>query len=59
MTEKWKPSPWQRIMRAADRGRGLRLSAEEILQLSMDRAIQQVAENDDEEEILYHEEEDH
>lgn len=32
-------TPWQEIMRAAERGTGLRLTSDEIYQLSMDDAI--------------------
>lgn len=42
-------TPWQRIMRATNRGTGLRLSADEIGQLSSDGAIETRAELDDEE----------
>lgn len=31
--------PWQKIMRAAKRGTGLKLSADEVLRLSYDDAI--------------------
>ena len=40
-------SPYQRIVRAAERGTGLRLSAEEARQLSTDTAISYRAELDD------------
>lgn len=40
-------TPYQRIMRAANEGRGIRLSALEVRQLSLDDAIQTVARNDD------------
>lgn len=40
-------SPYQRIVRAGDRGTGLRLSPEEIQVLSRDTAIRQLASNDD------------
>lgn len=40
-------TPYQKIMRAASKKRGLRLSAEEVRQLSSDDAISQVAEHDD------------
>lgn len=40
-------SPWQKITRAAKRGRGIRLSADEVWRLSMDDAISTVAEHDD------------
>jgi hypothetical protein len=33
-------SPYQRIMRAATKGRGVRLSADEVWTLSMDGAIE-------------------
>ena len=41
----------QRIMRAAERGTGLRLSADEIGRLSQDGAIETCAANDDRAEI--------
>lgn len=41
-------SPYQRIMRAADKGRGVRLSAEDCRSMALDSAIVQLAENDDE-----------
>jgi len=37
----------QKIMRAAKRGTGLRLTADEVFQLSRDGAIATCAENDD------------
>ena len=40
---------YQRIMRAAKKGVGVRLSADEAFQLSMDDAVMQVAQADDEE----------
>jgi hypothetical protein len=43
-----KLTPWQRIIRAAKAGRGLRLTADEIYMLSQDDAIEQRARNDDE-----------
>lgn len=39
-------NPWQKIIRAAERGTGLRLTADEIQRLSMDDAIQQAATQD-------------
>ena len=39
-------SPWERIIRAADNGTGLHLSANEIAQLGMDQAIADKAQND-------------
>lgn len=44
-------TPWQKIMRAAQRGTGLRLSAEEVSRMSSDGAIATLAENDDEDDI--------
>jgi hypothetical protein len=44
-------TPWERIIRAADRGTGLRLSASEIQSLGMDGAIAQKASNDAEERV--------
>lgn len=45
--EKMTKSPYQRIVRAAARGTGLRLSAEEVQALSHDTAIRHLAANDD------------
>jgi hypothetical protein len=39
-------TPWQKIMRAAHRGTGLRLSPDEVGELSADAAIATVAGND-------------
>lgn len=47
-TPKGGLSPHQKIMRAAKRGTGLRLTADEVFQLSRDGAIATCAENDDE-----------
>jgi hypothetical protein len=47
---KRKLTPHQRIMRAAERGTGVRLTADEALALSMDTAIGSCAENDDAEQ---------
>lgn len=47
-----KLTPYQRIMRAADAGRGLRLSAEEVLAMSNDSAIVDLSLNDDEDDQL-------
>lgn len=41
-------TPYQRIMAAAKLGRGVRLTAEEVRQMSRDSAILQLAELDDE-----------
>lgn len=41
-------SPYQRIIRAARLGRGVRLSADEVAAMIMDDAIETVARNDDE-----------
>jgi hypothetical protein len=35
----WKHSPWARIVRAADRGTGVRLSPDDVLRLMTDDAI--------------------
>ena len=43
-------TPYQRIMRAANRGTGVRLSAHEVLLLSLDIAIDHAAANDDEDD---------
>jgi len=40
-------TPYQRIMRAADKGVGVRLSAAECLSMSIDNAIFRLADNDD------------
>jgi hypothetical protein len=42
-----KKTPWQKIMDAAKKGRGLRLSADEIFLLSCDDAIETRARNDE------------
>lgn len=42
------PTVHQRIMRAAAKHRGLRLTADEVVALSRDGAIEQCATNDDE-----------
>jgi hypothetical protein len=44
-------SPWERIVRAADNGTGLHLSAREIAQLGQDGAISKKAQNDSEERV--------
>lgn len=41
------PSVYQRIMRAAEEGSGVRFTYREVLALSMDSAIEAVAINDD------------
>lgn len=41
-----KLTPWQRIMEAAHKGRGIRLSSDEVFDLSMDNAIETKAMND-------------
>lgn len=46
MTARAKLSPYERIMRAAYRGRGVRLSSEDVIKLSEDDAIETVALND-------------
>jgi hypothetical protein len=46
-----KKTPWQRIMIAANKGVGLRLSAEDVWELSLDDAIATKAWNDDEDEL--------
>lgn len=43
-------TPHQKIMRAANRGTGLRLTAEEVGRLSRDGAIETCAANDDEDD---------
>lgn len=45
-----KPSAYQRIMRAAKAGVGVRLSADEVWAMSHDNAIETVALNDDEDD---------
>jgi hypothetical protein len=40
-------TPWQKIMRAAKKGIGLRLTSDDVLRLSRDGAIEQRAELDD------------
>lgn len=46
-----KKTPYQKILRAAKRGTGLHLTAEEVAGLSLDSAIETVAWNDDEREV--------
>lgn len=46
----WKKTPWQRIIIASEKGSGIRLSADEVWQLSRDDAIVTKALNDDCEE---------
>jgi hypothetical protein len=48
---KRKLTPYQRIMRAVEAGRGVRLTFEEVLALSMDWAIEYRAALDDDPEI--------
>jgi hypothetical protein len=43
MSKVEKLNPWQKIMRAAERGTGLRLNADEVWLLSRDDAIEQAA----------------
>jgi hypothetical protein len=46
--DKVKPlSPWQKIVRASEAHKGLRLTAEEVFRLSEDEAISTKAANDD------------
>lgn len=45
-----KKTPYQKILRAADRGTGLRLTAAEVATLAGDSAIESIAWNDDERE---------
>ena len=45
-------TPHQKIMRAAKRGTGLRLTFEEVASLSMDNAIETCAMNDDMEDAI-------
>ncbi len=40
-------TPWEKIIRAGRRGTGLRLTADEVEQLSSDGAIEQKAWNDE------------
>jgi len=45
------PTPYQRILRAFEKSRGVRLSADEVAHLiCFDDAIRSAAENDDEDE---------
>lgn len=43
-----KLSPYQRIMKAVKSGCGVRLSKDEVFQMSLDDAIATVAQNEDE-----------
>lgn len=49
-TNRPKLTPFQKIMRAAKKGRGIRLTANEVFQLSRDDAIATAASNDDEQQ---------
>lgn len=40
-------TPWEKIMRAYRRGTGLRLTADEVIQLGSDSAIETQAGNDE------------
>lgn len=42
------PTPYQRIMRAADKGVGVRLTAEEVGKMAADSVIEMLSANDDE-----------
>lgn len=48
MIKKQKLSPYQRIMRNAEKNVGVSLSPEEVMALANDSAIQQVAWDEDE-----------
>lgn len=45
-TKRLPPTPWERIVRAADQGTGLRLTYEDVVRLSQDGAIQLRASED-------------
>lgn len=47
MAQRKQLTPHQRIMRAADAGKGLRLSAADVLHLSKDDAVSTAAARDD------------
>lgn len=47
-------TPYQRIVRNARRGMGVALSREEARQMSMDGAIEAVADDDDERRLVPH-----
>jgi hypothetical protein len=49
---RWEKSPWQKIMAAAKKGRGLRLTSKEVFDLSRDDAIATTAGWYDDEEFL-------
>lgn len=42
-----KLTPYQRIVRNAEQGRGVRLSADETSEMALDAAIWQLAQHDD------------
>ncbi len=49
---KRKPlTPHQKIVRAADRGTGVRLTADDVLRLSLDDAVSMRATHDDETDL--------
>jgi hypothetical protein len=48
--DKWKKTPWQRIVKASENGRGIRLTFNDVLALTSDEAIVTKALNDDYEE---------
>lgn len=50
MTTKWRKTPYQRIVEAANKGKGVRLSALDVARMSLDEAISMLAENDDQDE---------
>lgn len=53
------PTPYQRIIKAAKEGKGIRLSPQEVQDLSEDHAISEMAGNDDEIDRLPKDEKDH
>ncbi|KKN72043.1 hypothetical protein LCGC14_0414380 [marine sediment metagenome] len=50
MPKKIELSPYQRIMRNAYLGKGVRLNAREVMELSFDEAIKTAAAGDDEQD---------
>jgi hypothetical protein len=46
-----KLTPFQKIMRAADKGKGCRLTPDDVKRLSLDHAVYEAAECDNEDKV--------